>query len=164
MSIENSSAPGPAEDAAADLIAQLAHRDQVDKAGNPYIDHPRRVAGIVRAHGYGPPYSTVALLHDVVEDTEVTLADLRAVFGPAVSQPVDNLTRREAEAPEDYYARVLLSEVSLVVKHADIQDNTSAERLAALDSATQQRLTAKYASAVTHLGGPKLRSGDPEPL
>lgn len=152
--------PLPESEAAADLIAQLAHRNQVDKSGKPYIDHPRRVAAIVRANGYDRRYSTVALLHDVVEDTEVTQDDLRAVFGAAISDAVDHLTRREGEPSEDYYARVLLSDLSLVVKHADIMDNTSPRRLAALDLVTQERLSAKYNNAITQLGGPLLPARD----
>ncbi|MGJ9374301.1 HD domain-containing protein [Nesterenkonia sp. CF4.4] len=157
MSSTNHPEISPEKEAAADLIAQLAHRDQVDKAGKSYIDHPRRVAAIVRANGYDRSYCTVALLHDVVEDTEVTQDDLRAVFGAAISEAVDNLTRREAEPSEDYYARLLLSDLSLVVKHADIQDNTSPERLAALNPATQERLSVKYSNAIAQLGGPRLQ-------
>lgn len=137
-----------------DLIARLAHAGQTDKAGMPYIEHPRRVAQIVRDMGYGHPYTTVALLHDTVEDTDVSLDDLRGIYNPLIVQAIDNLTRRLDESPEQYYARVRSHKVSLVVKHADIMDNTDPTRTAKLDPETRARLTKKYAKAINQLGGP----------
>lgn len=66
-------------------MATAAHEGQTDKAGAPYIDHPRRVA--IRVHQYAPEEHSeaaqaVAWLHDVVEDSSITLQDLAQEFPP----------------------------------------------------------------------------------
>lgn len=144
----------PAEVAAATLLAQAerlatsAHEGQFDKAGRPYIEHPRRVANRVWDVDGRPAAVCVAWLHDVVEDTDVTLDDLReAGFDDAIVAAVDALTRRDGEG-DAYYRRVAASELAMVVKRADIWDNTNADRLAALSAAQRHRLQAKYAHAL----------------
>ena len=68
----------------------------------------------------------VAWLHDVVEDSDVTLADIERDFGASVATAVDSLTRREGESYHDeYLARVLESPLAVLVKWADLADNTS---------------------------------------
>lgn len=141
--------------ARAEVIARRAHEGQVDKAGNAYIHHPERVAGHVENHA-APEWldeaRAVAWLHDVVEDTGVSLADLREQFPAEVVAAVDAMTRRPGEDPDDYYARVRADRIALAVKHADLDDNTDPARLALLDDATVHRLTAKYAHAREVLG------------
>jgi len=138
--------------AAAARLACRAHRDQVDKAGAPYVDHPRRVAAAV-AGGWAA--ETVAWLHDVVEDTGVTLADLRDQgFAEEVCRAVDAITRRRAEPPDDYYARVAADPLALQVKRADLADNSDPVRLARLPPDLRARLEEKYAHARTRLGLP----------
>lgn len=125
-------------------IAERAHQGQVDKAGKPYIGHPARVVARLGTD----EDEAVGWLHDVVEDTDLTLMDLRAAGMPeSVVQAVDALTRRDREAPLDYYERVAANPLALRVKHADLGDNTDPNRLAALDDATRQRLLAKYRTA-----------------
>ncbi|MDX6230901.1 MAG: hypothetical protein QOI76_4291, partial [Frankiales bacterium] len=86
-----------------------------------------------------------AWLHDVLEDTRTTVTDLAAQGIPAtVVAAVEALTRGNGEAPDDYYARVAANPLALKVKRADIADNADPERLAHLDPATRERLTAKY--------------------
>lgn len=65
---------------------------------------------------------------------------------------VDALTHREGETPGDYYTRILQSATALRVKTADIDDNVDPERLARLDPASRERLTAKYEKARNLLG------------
>lgn len=151
--------PRHREEVTADLIARLARRGQTDKSGADYIEHPRRVALNVKAMGFGHPYTTAGILHDVAEDTEVSLADLKVIFSDEVVRAVDNVTRRRGEGSEAYYQRVrsgdasaFVNEIALVVKIADIQDNTSPERVAKLDPAVQARLAEKYAKALDLLG------------
>lgn len=140
----------------AQAIATAAHAGQTDKAGAEYITHPRRVA--VRVCQYAPAGQTetaqaVAWLHDVVEDTPVTLQDLTGQFPPAVVAAVDALTRHEDETREDYYCRVAANELARAVKYADMDDNTDPARLQLLDEETRRRLEAKYAhgrAAITH--------------
>ncbi len=133
--------------ARAETIARAAHAGQVDKTGAPYIDHPRRVAARVEAD----EAQAVAWLHDVVEDTTVTLDELAEQFPASVVEAVDVLTRRDGDG-DGYYVRVRANPLALVVKLADIADNTDPARQAALDAATRQRLGLKYAHAREMLG------------
>lgn len=131
-------------------FARRAHEGQLDKSGRPYIAHPLRVMGYVR----GEHERMTAVLHDVVEDTEVTLDDLTAVGCPAeVLAAVEAITKRPGESQEDYLTRVLADPIALVVKRADIADNMSPDRMSRLDPATQERLRAKYEAATRHLDG-----------
>src|SRR6478735_4165425 len=66
-------------------VARDAHRDQVRRSGDPYIAHPVGVAMILSDLGLDEVTLAAALLHDAVEDTQVTLADLDAQFGPDVA-------------------------------------------------------------------------------
>jgi len=132
-------------------IATIAHRGQVDKAGNPYIDHPRRVARLVEQHSENT--IAAAWLHDVLEDTDVTAEDLLAAgVHPEIVGNVELLTRRKDIRPDEYYADITQSYAAKRVKLADIADNTDLSRLALLDDATVVRLTRKYAKAKLLLG------------
>ena len=102
-------------------IAVDAHRDQVDKSGAPYITHPARVAQRVAGN---PQAEMVAWLHDVVEDTAVTLDDLAAEFPPEIVAAVDAITKRLDEG-DAYYHRVAANPLALVAKYADLADNSS---------------------------------------
>ncbi|GAB6855988.1 HD domain-containing protein [Microbacterium xylanilyticum] len=128
----------------AEAIARAAHAGQVDKTGHPYIDHPARVAARVQGNAQ---LEAIAWLHDVVEDTTVTLDDLRREFPDEIVDAVDALTKRPGETRQDYYARVRQNTRALQVKHADIDDNTDPARTALLDETTRARLAQKYAAA-----------------
>ena len=125
-----------------------AHAGQTDKAGLAYIGHVARVAAGVR----GEKPQTVALLHDVVEDCGVPLARIEAEFGDEIAGAVDAITRRDAETPGTYYARVRANPLALLVKLSDIADNTHPARTALLDDETRTRLEQKYARARDMLG------------
>lgn len=127
--------------------ALKAHAGQVDKSGAPYIGHVARVAACVE----GRDEIVVALLHDVVEDTEVTLSDLAAVFPDDIIEAVDAITHRPGEPREHYYRRVAKNALARRVKLADIADNSSPQRMSLLDSATRARLEKKYAKALEQL-------------
>jgi (p)ppGpp synthase/HD superfamily hydrolase len=131
-------------------LARRAHEGQLDKSGRPYIAHPLRVMGHLRDERE----RMAAVLHDVVEDTDVTLDDLAALGCPAeVLAAVDAISKRPGEAQADYLARVLANPIALRVKRADIADNMSADRMGRLDTSTQQRLQAKYEAALRLLDG-----------
>lgn len=135
------------EDAVA--IATAAHEGQTDKSGHPYIGHPLRVMARVDAEHE----KMVAVLHDVVEDTDVTADDLLAAgCPPEVVAAVVAISKVDGEDQETYLARVAADPIALVVKRADIADNSSPARMAKLDEATRERLTAKYARALALLG------------
>lgn len=138
-------------------IAIDAHYGQVDKSGDPYIFHPLAVAGLTpHAPGFTylpPAYRPLAiaagLLHDVVEDTAVTLDDLAARGIPGrLLEVIDALTHRPHEPLDDYYARIKDDPIAVVVKLADVKHNSSPDRLAGIaDEATRERLARKYEKA-----------------
>lgn len=128
----------------AERVARAAHEGQLDKAGRPYAEHPGRVAARVAGDAAA---EAVAWLHDVVEDTPVSLATLAVTFPAQVVSAVEAITRRPGEAPDCYYARVRANPLALTVKVADLDDNTDPSRLAVLDAATRDRLRVKYAHA-----------------
>ena len=137
-------------------IAEKAHAGQVDKTGHAYITHPIRVAERVRQHDPAavPGVIAAALLHDVLEDTDLTRADLISAGIPAdVVDVVDAVTKRVGEPAEEYFARVRSDSRAVAVKRADIEDNTDPERTAQLDEDTRRRLASKYARSRQLLDG-----------
>lgn len=127
-------------------IASRAHRGQVDKAGKPYIAHPAIVAGMLSEHGDNAIMA--GWLHDVVEDSAVTLDDLRAAgFPEDVVAAVDSVTKRPGETYLDLVRRAAADPLGRLVKLADNLTNSDPERLALLDEPTRGRLTRKYAAA-----------------
>lgn len=80
-------------------FATRKHEGQVRKyTGIPYIKHPEEVAGIMERYGRGEAAIVAAWLHDTVEDTDATLAEVREIFGAEVAEIVDFLTDIESEA------------------------------------------------------------------
>ncbi|MCA9524318.1 MAG: bifunctional (p)ppGpp synthetase/guanosine-3',5'-bis(diphosphate) 3'-pyrophosphohydrolase [Myxococcales bacterium] len=119
------------------LIATAAHRGQRDRGGVPYILHPLRVMGKVS----GSAERIAAVLHDVVEDTSVTLDDLRrAGFSDEIVDAVDALTRRESEGYDAFIRRLMPNAVARRVKIADLEDNLDLLRLPQLAEHDFQRL------------------------
>ena len=137
-------------------LAIAAHRGQADKAGVEYWRHPARVAGHVRALYPDAPEEAVAVawLHDVIEDTPWTAAALESAgFPGVVVEAVVALTRVADVSGDAYYGRIRdLGGWALMVKHADIADNTDEARLALLDPAKAAELRGKYAHARELLG------------
>lgn len=130
-------------------VARRAHEGQLDKGGRPYIGHPLRVMGSLRDEHE----RMAAVLHDVVEDTPVTLEDLAAAGCPEeVVAAVAAISKHPGEDQASYLARVAANPIARAVKRADIADNMSPDRLARLDTATRERLQAKYESALRQLG------------
>lgn len=83
-------------------LAVEAHSAQRRKSGEPYILHPIAVARICAEEiGLGPTAIVAALLHDVVEDTEVTLADISKIFGVQIAKMVDGLTKLDGAINSD---------------------------------------------------------------
>lgn len=126
-------------------IAVEAHRGQVDKLGMPYILHPLEVARRVDTLGL----KTIAVLHDVIEDTEITAEDLVEKGVPReIVEIVEILTKPQGEDYEEYVRRVAKNAKARKVKLADLDHNTSPERADGLN----ERLRAKYRLARKILG------------
>jgi (p)ppGpp synthase/HD superfamily hydrolase len=131
----------PLEDAIA--LAARAHRGQKDRAGEPYVLHVLRV--MLRQQDETARIAGV--LHDVVEDTPTTLADLRAAgYGEEICDAVDCLTRRSGEPYERMIARVAGNAVARRVKLADLEDNMDPRRQENHGAEVLARL-AKYQAA-----------------
>lgn len=108
-------------------IAAAAHAGQVDKAGEPYILHPIRV--MLRLAN--EQERMAAVLHDVVEDTQVTLDQLAAENCPAaVLVAVDALTKRPGETRMQAAERAAANAIALAVKLADNTENMDLSRIA----------------------------------
>ena len=126
----------------------LAHRDQVDKGGLPYVFHPYHLA-----ESMPDEITTVtALLHDVVEDTDYTLEDLRDMGFPAKAlEALALLTHDKSEPYLDYMARVRENPVARTVKLADLRHNSDTTRLE--PGQTDEARLRKYAKAIALLEG-----------
>lgn len=125
--------------------AVTAHQGVVDKAKQPYILHPLRVmTRVQRIVGIKPDYLSAAVLHDVVEDTDITFADLAKMgFAPQVIAGIDSVTKRPKENYVTFVRRSKLDPIGCVVKICDIQDNRSRMPLK-FDSRWWQKLEIKY--------------------
>lgn len=107
-------------------IAASAHAGQQDKAGQPYILHPLKV--MLRLTGTHERMA--AVLHDVVEDTPVTLEQLRTEgFPAAVLAAIDALTKRNGETRLQAAARAATDPIALAVKLADNMENMDLSRI-----------------------------------
>lgn len=124
-------------------IAVRAHKGQKDKAGHGYILHPIRVS----ERCDDPRAKIVALLHDTIEDTDVTADYLREEgFTEEIVEAVLAVTRREGEEYNDYVRRAAQNELGRMVKRADLEDNMDIRRLPELTDRDVERLR-KYLRA-----------------
>ncbi len=107
-------------------IAAEAHAGQTDKGGQPYILHPLRV--MLRVDGKSEQIA--AVLHDVVEDSPFTLAQLAAEgFHPEVLTALDALTKRPGESRIEAARRAAVNPIARVVKLADNAENSDLSRI-----------------------------------
>ncbi|MGH9752312.1 MAG: HD domain-containing protein [Blastocatellia bacterium] len=108
------------------LIATQAHLGQRDKAGVPYILHPLRMMMRMESEAA----MIAAVLHDVVEDSDWTLEQLRGEgFSEEVLQAVDCLTHRDGESYDEFVARAQANAIARRVKIADLEDNMNVKRI-----------------------------------
>ncbi|MBO6113680.1 MAG: GTP pyrophosphokinase [Lachnospiraceae bacterium] len=126
----------------AEDIATVAHKGQFDRCGVEYINHPRTVASYVD----NPKEKIVAWLHDTIEDTDITEADLRPVFGDEITDAVVALTKTEGEDYFDYISRVIKNPLSARVKIADLTHNMKPDRIPHPTEEDQKRME-KYKKA-----------------
>lgn len=107
-------------------IAIKAHSGQLDKAGQPYILHPLRLMLKFQSNDE----MIVAILHDVVEDSSVTIEDLKDYgFSEVIIKSIDSLTKRSSENYDDFIRRVSNNNLAKLIKVEDIRDNLDLTRL-----------------------------------
>ena len=130
-----------------------AHKNQVDKSGLPYVFHPFHVAEQMTDEAT----TIVALLHDVVEDTDYTLEDLAAEgFGEDILEAVALMTHEDDVPYLDYVAKLKDNPIARAVKLADLAHNSDLSRIGEVDEETRERLE-KYQKAIALLKGNPLR-------
>ena len=124
-------------------LAYAAHHGQVDKGGIPYIFHPIHLAEQMEDE-----YTTcVALLHDVVEDTDITLEELAKTFPAEVIDAIRVLTHGKDEPYPDYVRRVKENPIAKIVKLADLRHNSDESRMPDADAARRAHFREKYREA-----------------
>lgn len=121
------------------------HQGQVDKRGEPYILHPLRVMHAVREAGYPGYAQTLAVLHDVMEDTDASWVAVEHMFGPGMVRSLSAITRnyepeegydeygakKRGEPREthwEYFLRCVKDPDARVVKYYDVLDNMDPKR------------------------------------
>jgi len=125
-------------------IAFQAHKEQTDKSGMPYIYHPIHLAEQMTDENS----TCVALLHDVVEDTDLTLSDLEQLgFNESILEALKLMTHIEGVPYMDYVAEIKLNPIAKAVKLADLNHNSDLSRLDKVDEKALKRVE-KYSMAI----------------
>ena len=128
-------------------IAKKAHAGQVDKAGIDYIQHPLYVASQVKTE----QEKAVALLHDVIEDSDVTVDDLLVSgLSNEVVTAVQILTKKKGQSYQEYLEKVKSNNLARVVKLADLKHNSDLSRLKSVTNTDSERVK-KYKNAINYL-------------
>lgn len=148
----------------ATLLAEQAHDGQTDKAGQPYLLHPKAVSKIVgdliyKWHGYDEAYEAfsikaeiVSLLHDVVEDTSLTISDLWHYGVPHdCIEAIKKLTKVDGQDHEEYLSKIKSDKLAILVKIADMTHNSDLSRLTTVSPEDLARRE-KYQKDIVFLG------------
>ena len=133
--------------AAARLIAKLAHKGQVDKAGNDYFAHPEAVTAKLET----AEEKAVGYLHDTVEDTDVTVEEIREIFGDRIADAVALLTHTEGVPYMDYVKEIGKDPLARRVKMADLINNMDISRIKDPGQKDYVRIENKYRPAYAYL-------------
>ena len=127
-----------------------AHKGQVDKSGMPYVFHPFHLAEQM----VDEPTTVVALLHDLIEDTEYTLADLRQMgFSGEVIAAIALMTHADGVPYMEYVAQIKANPIAKAVKLADLKHNSDLSRLDTVTPKDEARAE-KYKTAIALLEDP----------
>ena len=128
-------------------LAKHHHKGQTDKAGKPYIEHPLRVMNQMTTE----EEKIVAVLHDIVEDTDISLNDLRNEgFSEEVVSAVKCLTKQDGENYDSYIERISFNPLAVKIKLSDLEDNRDLIRLPEVTNKDLERLE-KYDNALKKL-------------
>ncbi len=129
------------------VIAGKAHTDQFDKAGKPYISHPLSVMAQMDTL----ESKIVAVLHDAIEDSNLTITDLvKQGFPDFITEAIAAITKLEGETYENYILRVKSNAIAHKVKIADVMHNLDITRIANPTEKDFQRLE-KYKKVLQDL-------------
>lgn len=121
-----------------------AHKNQVDKSGMPYVYHPFHLAEQMETEDA----VIVALLHDVVEDTNYTIDDIKEIgFSKRVIEALELMTHDKSVPYMDYVAKIKNNPIAKAVKIADLKHNSDLSRLDIVDDKARKK-AAKYADAI----------------
>jgi (p)ppGpp synthase/HD superfamily hydrolase len=157
-------------------FAIQAHGNQLDKSGQPYIEHPLWVGR--RLASYGILAQAGGYLHDTVEDTNVSLQDIRDRFGDVLADIVLSVTRLDPtynhrllpyaavdvkEIYRDSIFRAKANPIGRLIKSTDVYHNTLPERLNALPEAGRG-MVRRYAMAFEILAPEELGLNYPKPI
>lgn len=124
-----------------------AHKDQLDKSGMPYVYHPFHLAEQMDSE----ETVIVALLHDVVEDTDYSIQDIAAMgFSKAVIDALTLMTHDKAVPYPEYVAKIKTNPIATAVKLADLRHNSDLSRLETVDDAALRRVQ-EYKTAIALL-------------
>ena len=130
-------------------VASNAHMGQFDKSGKPYIFHPLHLASQLM---YDPELATIAMLHDVPEDTLVNIEDLIEYgFSNRVIEALILLTHKEGVPYDEYIEGICTNLDAITVKRKDLQHNSDITRLKGVKTKDVDRLV-KYHRAFIRLG------------
>ena len=125
----------------------LAHKDQLDKSGLPYVFHPFHLAEQMTDEDT----VVAALLHDVVEDTDYTFDDIGKMgFPERIIEALRLLTHDESVPYMDYVSSIKSNPIARAVKLADLRHNSDITRLDTIDEKALQRVE-KYKEAIALL-------------
>ncbi len=128
-------------------LAAQYHEGQTDKGGRPYVFHPLRL--MLKA--LTEQEQIAAVLHDTIEDTDLTLDDLRQEgFSDEIVEAIDRLSRREDETYHEFILRIKENRLAARVKILDLQDNMDLTRIKKPSEKDQKRLL-KYSRALDTL-------------
>lgn len=127
-------------------IAYNAHLGQVDKSGIPYIYHPIHLAEQMETE----EECIVALLHDTVEDTEITFEQLEKEFSDTVIEALKLLTHDKSIEYMDYVRKIKSNSIARKVKLTDLQHNSDETRMESLTEKDKER-NEKYRKAIEFL-------------
>ena len=121
-----------------------AHKNQTDKSGMPYVFHPFHLAEQMKDEDT----TIAALLHDVIEDTDYTIADLKQMgFPTAVLDTLKLLTHNDDIPYMEYVAKIKDNPIAKAVKLADLEHNSDLSRLDTVDEKALKRKE-KYSQAI----------------
>ena len=124
-----------------------AHKDQIDKSGMPYVYHPFHLAEQMKDENT----TIVALLHDVVEDTDITIDDIRKMgFNEEVCEALKLMTHDDNVPYIEYVKKLKSNPIAKTVKIADLKHNSDLTRLDTVDEKALKRVE-KYKRAMEEL-------------